>query len=100
VKLPTHLVIADLVEITPITMLGNLPCPFCGSVNLSNVRAKKGSKSSWIECQSCWATGPECTRPVTESHWNKRAFGPEIFIRPADLERIVKIVEEGKAIKP
>jgi len=93
---PTHLVIAALVESTPLTMLGNLPCPFCGSTNLSNIRAKKESKTSWIECESCGATGPQSARAVTEAHWNKRAFGPEIFIRPDDLASIMAIVEEAK----
>ncbi|MFZ2280737.1 MAG: Lar family restriction alleviation protein [Prosthecobacter sp.] len=96
-SLPTQLIIADVLERTPLTMLGNLPCPFCGGINLSNIRAKKGSKTSWIECETCGATGPQSARAVTEAHWNKRAFGPEIFIRPADLDRIMKIVEASKS---
>lgn len=97
---PTHLIIADLVESTPLTMLGNLPCPFCGSTNLSSVRAKKESKCGWIECETCGATGPNSMCKVVEAHWNKRAFGPEIFVRPNDLTCIMQLTEETTPTAP
>jgi len=85
------LVIADVVDTVPLTMLGNLPCPFCGSTNLSRLRPKKEGMAAWIMCESCGATGPNQSVDAAEAWWNKRAYGPEIFIRPTDAERIIAL---------
>ena len=45
-----------------------LPCPFCGSDEVSKSRGEKGDGSDWfyVECESCAA----CAEP---EQWNQRA---------------------------
>jgi len=88
---PTHLIIADLVDTVPLTMLGNLPCPFCGSINLSRITPQKSAKHAWIHCETCGATGPANHKDQAEIARNKRAHGPEIFIRPTDAALMVHL---------
>lgn len=82
--------IADLAETMPLTMLGNLPCPFCGSTNLSRITytGKGEADHTFIQCERCLAAGPSRITADSEAAWNARAFGPEIFIRPQDAKAL------------
>ena len=46
-----------------------LPCPFCGSKNLSRHDCYD---MSWVECDSCDASGPISDADGVELTWNTR----------------------------
>ncbi len=52
------------------------PCPFCGA---EARLAVMNNSTSWVECETCEATGPKFASEYTAIHiWNepKRAGGP------------------------
>lgn len=46
-----------------------LPCPFCGSKNLSR---HDFYNMSWVECDACEASGPIGDKDGVELTWNTR----------------------------
>ena len=46
-----------------------LPCPFCGSKDLSRHDCYK---MSWVECDTCDASGPISDADGVELTWNTR----------------------------
>src|SRR5690606_32719234 len=59
-----NVIVAEVAETCPRTLLGNLPCPFCGSVNLSLIVAKSNGHG-WVQCESCAASGPAASSEAT-----------------------------------
>lgn len=87
--------IAEIAESVPLTMVGNLPCPFCGSTNLSKMTPRKETAGSWVLCEACGATGP-VGRTECEARWNARAFDRDIFIRSEDFQMILEVNKNQK----
>ena len=55
-------------------MMKPLPCPFCGSTDISMCGMSRALGGFWVECQSgtCWAEGPRgADEPDAVAAWNK-----------------------------
>lgn len=96
-----EVIMAQLADRVPLSPHGNMPCPFCGSVELSLITLREKPDHQFIQCEQCLANGPSCDgRETAAIHWNKRAHGREIFIRLEDAEKLkpsafrVAIIEE------
>lgn len=90
---PTTVKVAELATTAPLTMLGNVGCPFCGHTNLSLI-TPKASDQSWVLCETCAATGPVGPSATAEARWNARAFDSEIFITPQDAWKLLNTTPE------
>lgn len=87
---PTTFNVADFFSEIPTSDKGNLACPFCGHTKLSLIASKKEPHWSWVQCDTCGATGPNLGGNVT---WNTRAFGENLYFRSQDADQLKTILE-------
>lgn len=67
----------------------NLPCPFCGGIQLTKVVPIGDEEFSYIECDSCGASGPNYKN--NNLGWNSRYF-PKSDSRVSEI-RVLELLD-------